>query len=55
MINRAMSAREKDIDLQKQIAVLMVCCQGLLQKEKVDIDGESAQISIVPKKTVTQR
>ena len=30
--------------------------QGLIQKEKVDIDGEkSAQISIVAKKTVTQR
>ena len=44
------------MDLQKQIAVLMVCCQGLIQKEKVDIDNEeSAQISIVVKKTSTQR
>ena len=35
---------------------LMWYLQGLIQKEKVDIDGEkSAQISIVAKKTVTQR
>ena len=38
MINKAMSAKEKDKDLQKQIAVLMLCCHGLIQKEKVDID-----------------
>ena len=37
-----MSAREKDMDLQKQIAVLMVCCQGLIQKEKVDINNEES-------------
>ena len=31
-------------------------CQGLIRKEKVDIDGEkSAQISTVAKKIVTQR
>ena len=42
MINRAMSARDKDMDLQKQIAVLMVCCQGLIQKEKVDINNEES-------------
>ena len=30
--------------------------QGLIQKEKVDIDGEKiAEISIVAKKTITQR
>ena len=56
MINGAMSAREKDVDLQKQIVVRMVCCQGLIQKEKVDVDNEeSAPISTVAKKTVTQR
>ena len=56
MINKAMSAKEKDKDLQKQIAVLMLCCHGLIQKEKVDIDNEeSAQINIAGKKTVTQR
>ena len=56
MTNTAMSGRGKDMDLQKQIAVLMVCCQGLMQREKVDIDNEeSAQISIVAKKTLAQR
>ena len=34
----------------------MVCCQGLMQKEKVDIDNEEgAQISNVAKKTLAQR
>ena len=56
MTNTAMSGRGKDMDLQKQIAVLMVSCQGLMQREKVDIDNEeSAQISIVAKKTLAQR
>ena len=43
-------------DTRMTSMTLMWYLQGLIQKEKVDIDGEkSAQISIVAKKTVTQR
>ena len=32
-----MSVREKDMDLQNQIAVLMVSWQGPMHKEKLDM------------------
>ena len=54
LLSQSISSINIHIPISPKPALIPI--QGLIQKEKVDTDGEkSAQISIVVKKTVTQR